>query len=1104
MKTKRFFAVFLCLVMLFNTTSLTVFSTETSQTYTTEYVKVNSVEEIIPNARYIIVGTYTDEITGEVTYHAMGKENRPNDGFRCSYGQDQNGTRHFDISEDKEKITVYSYPTYDPILRVRIRPRDDEGRFYLEVDGKGYLCGYSDSTSDGANGHDLHSCLPIDNYTIGETWWYMRVPTSGDCAGDWQIVNRSRLGNYRGYYYDIIQMGRPYPNSAGQFRAEPVNREDVGELDEDEYIKYTIDKDTNILLYREICTHRSEEVTHKEALEATCDNPGVLEYWYCAGCRKYFSDENMSTGTAIENAVIAPPAHDYDVSGACTVCGATKNTMTFIEYDESSYGSDMDGEMFIFVGFKDGKAYVMGNNTNPDGSREAVEIPVKSNGAITTSSDIAEFFTFEFSVPTGGCSFSPDGGYMSIFGKKIAVYNKSLVKEEGMPEPVRFGDGYFYNWTSDDYIVFDPETLTFKVSDSKTNSIVQYKQVCTHTNIQYVPGTDATCTEQGAVEYWYCDDCYCYFMNNDLEKPVEIYDQSELTKRATSHNFGADGVCTNCGMKRNVYKPITTLEQFDQLSENAYYIIVFKDGDKTYATRVPDTSYPCDADINGNGILDLAEPDNNSNGIPDAVEEYIQTNCLWADVDEDGVITFDEYKEFVGDYDGDEDVDIDDYLMFFEYNVHWEQHMSYEEQAYQSSNFAEVTVADDGTITVVDEGAMEFQMIASGVGGGQPNEDWMLEENGVKDTDRLRAAWIPNYWVANSGTLGYYDEGHFMIQERNYGDREYPGVIDNKNWKISFNVDGTALLVCTWAEYNDTAALQLVKYKGENGDDRMTVVGCYDYLWEDSPIMSNVTSKMPAYLYASEPVYSHVHIWGPWVSDDSSDTHTRRCSAQGCTVLTETLRHTWDNGLQSKAPTCTEPGEMKYTCRDCGAVKVEPIAPTTHVWGDWEINKLDELNTHIRYCSCNESQTEPHVFVDHQCVCGAKDKITVTIMNCDTVITTVEADNVTGVKVEDVPAPEKPKGYVFAGWQTDEGILVEDGMMFVENLVLNPEYFSGDADGDGKIEKDDASTILQYIVGVDKTNVEDQAALDVNKDGKVSVVDSIALLLQIVNQNLFN
>ena len=970
MKYKVLLSLLLCFAMLASVLSLITVSAEESEPYKTEYVKVNSIDEIVPGARYIIVGTYTDD-EGNVTYHAMGKENRPYDGFRYSYAQDQNGAHNFDISEDKSKITVYSYPSYDPILRVRITPRDDEGRFYLQVDGEGYLCGYSKRSSDGANGHDLHSCLPISTSTIGETWWYMRVPTEGDYAGDWQIVNRSRLGDYSGYYYDVIRMGRPYPNIAGQFRAEPVFREDVGSLDEDEYIKYTKDADTNILIYREICTHRSDEVTHKAAVNATCGQPGIMEYWYCAGCRQYFSNEDMTDNTTPGDFVIAPPLHSYNQSGVCTKCGDVKNSLTFIEYDESSYGSDMDGEIFIFVGFKGDKAYVMGNKTNTDGSREAVEVSVKPNGAITTNSETAEFFNFDFNPPTAGVTFSPDNGYMSMVDGKIIVYDKSLATDEGIPEPIKFTSegyqyslGYFYHWSSDYYIVFDPDSLTFKVSDTPSDSIVQYKQVCSHENMYHTPGDEPTCTEQGATEYWYCDDCYCYFMNGDFESPVEIYDQSELNMPATGHKFGPDGICENCSMLRNVYSPITSLDQFDQLSGDAYFIIVFKDGDKTYAARIPDLIYPCDEDLNGNGTPDILEADANFNDFPDIIEEYIDTNWDGCDENEDGVITAEEYKNAVGDYDGDEDIDFYDLVLFFEYNIHWDIHMLYEEEAYATPNFTQVTIAPDGTITIVDEGALEFQMIEGGVWGSQPNEDWMLEEYGIKDTDRLRAAWIPNYWIANGGMLGYYDEGHLMIQERTYGDFEYPGIIDNKNWKISFNPDGTALLISTWADFDDTAALQLIKYTDADGNERMTMIGCYGSQWEYSDIISRATVMLPAYIYACEPVYAtppHTCDFGDW-TDNGDGTHIRICTDATC-GKSETETHDWDNGSVTTKPTCTDDGVKTYICTTCTATKTEAIPELGHSFSSW----ADAGETHSHSCNndgCNATESDPHDWSD--------------------------------------------------------------------------------------------------------------------------------------------
>ena len=802
-----------------------------------------------------------------------------------------------------------------------------------------------------------------------------------------------------------------------------------------------------------------EKVTHMEAIAGDCSKPGRIEFWHCtdSDCGLYFSDALMTQVVAPEDTFTTPGAHSYGADGVCTVCGDKKTTVTFIEYDEHYYSSDMDGELFILVGFSDGKAYVMGNETNADGSRNAVEIPVKANGAIDADSATAEIFAFDWDEAT----FSPDGGYMSMMNGKIVVYDKARVDEDGLPRPMIYSrdgsyydvTGYLLNWTNDWCIVFDAETLTFKVSDTPVDSIVRYKQVCSHENLYHVPGAEATCTEQGAVEYWYCDDCYNYYMNGDLEKPVEIDSETELTKKATGHKFDADGICENCGMKRHVYTQVSTLAEFDALSKDASYIIVFKDleelatvpeigggeggdaipssesgveevipceddgsGDapppsgsgtgvtpdvefsgKTYAAYFPDLNafdQMVSADSDGDGVVDLLETDANANGVPDIIEEYIDTQCDGADADEDGTTTVDEYKQAIGSYDEDEDVDIEDYKLFFSYDIeYWLFEEFWEENAINHPNIVEVIVADDGSITVTDEGAMEFQMMVGGVWGSQPNEDWMLEEYGITENDRLRAAWIPNYWIGASGMMGSYGEEHFKTQERFYGDGEYPGIIDHKNWKISFREDETAWLVDSWTDLEDTGALQLAKYTDSDGNTRMTIVGLPDWQWEYSDIMRNCTALLPAYLYASEPTYAvppHECQWGDWKPDDSGRTHTRSCTVENCNKTqtedhdfskwsssdeyvhtrscsvcgySEQDEHTFDSGTVEIEPTCFNTGRMIYHCTagDCDASYTEEIPVSNHRWGNWQDSGNGEA--HSRTCQnedCTARQVDLH------------------------------------------------------------------------------------------------------------------------------------------------
>lgn len=112
----------------------------------------------------------------------------------------------------------------------------------------------------------------------------------------------------------------------------------------------------------------------------------------------------------------------------------------------------------------------------------------------------------------------------------------------------------------------------------------------------------------------------------------------------------------------------------------------------------------------------------------------------------------------------------------------------------------------------------------------------------------------------------------------------------------------------------------------------------------------------------TEPVdkLEHVHSWSDWV-DNKDGTHSRSCRCNA----SETNDCTYDNGVVTEQPTHVEKGIKTYTCTACGHTYDEEIPVLTdHAWGEWVVNKVDEQNTHIRFCVCNESQTAPHNFDD--------------------------------------------------------------------------------------------------------------------------------------------
>ncbi len=834
-----------------------------------------------------------------------------------------------------------------------------------------------------------------DTYTHSTTCIYCGKTITDDCVWDRGVWSYVSSGVYElkftctickavkisdvDYHTHTYGTYTPFVDKYGQFKHEGFCTYDGCEASTEEYCSNSLSNEyhkTPTLLVRDCtkcgqCATTTEieagTSTHFEAKTATCCTPGNIEYYNCGHCNQYYADESFTTKLSPTDVFTTPTAHNYDADGVCTVCGNKEQNLSFFELDEFPY--DYHEYNCIIVGkTEDGTMYVLGNETT-DGKRNAVEITsdkIDENGNIRISSADAEYLLYD----NMNSAFVVDGGYLSLLNGEIYVYDTARKSDANISIPAEYqvedyydesGLGYMQAYISGKYaerefLIFNEETLKFEVSDTQVSSLYLYVEQCEHQSMSHNKAVAATCTEQGVIEYWYCGKCHEYYSNAQgtalLEIPEDVYSVDEyLTQPALGHNYNNKDICENCGIKRPVYKQVSTLEDFDKLSDKASYIIVIKDGDKTYAASLPNMQNPCDTDSDGDGIVDAIEIDENGNTIPDCFE-VMYNNWGMGDYNGDEVIDENDYKEWIGDLNEDGKIAVEDYIIFLEYN-YWDISYYYEEAAMSVDNFVEVNISADGSITVVDEGAMEFQMMISGVWGGQPpidggyESDW--EYYDILDTERIRAAWVPNLWIANSGLMGSYSEDHFMTQYRIYGDSEYPGIIDNKNWKISFNEDGTACLVSTWADLNDSAALQFVKYTDADGNENMTIVGLYGDQWEYSDIMLNKTASLPVYLFACEAEYDHTHTWGDWTSDDTTDTHTRKCTLDGCPI-TQTENHAWDDGVETQKPTCTTNGVITYTCSVCNATKTQTTNELGHNWSDWE---YDSVDSHVRYCKRN-------------------------------------------------------------------------------------------------------------------------------------------------------
>ena len=140
----------------------------------------------------------------------------------------------------------------------------------------------------------------------------------------------------------------------------------------------------------------------------------------------------------------------------------------------------------------------------------------------------------------------------------------------------------------------------------------------------------------------------------------------------------------------------------------------------------------------------------------------------------------------------------------------------------------------------------------------------------------------------------------------------------------------------------------------------------------DLPEITTYTCKDCGYSYAKEtkPALGHTHKYGAPVADYTSGqafvegkdyTHTATCTGEGtCSQPTKTDKCTFNNGVETKAATCTEPGVKTFTCSGCGGTYTVAIPATGHAWGQWshDAATAEADATHTRVCANDASHKE--------------------------------------------------------------------------------------------------------------------------------------------------
>ena len=258
----------------------------------------------------------------------------------------------------------------------------------------------------------------------------------------------------------------------------------------------------------------SHKINKIEAANADCEIDGNLEYWHCEKCGKNYSDKYAVNEISEEDFVISAAGHD-------------------IEYVDFSYPqNEYEGKISYYHCKKCSKNF-SDKNGEKEITPEDLAKPVKHNLKYTAASPAgceSEGNTEYWYCETCGKYFSDKDGNVEIAEDSIIIPALGHSTKYFVPfsaSCVNSGRiSYWYCERCGKY--FSDKDGNIEIAEGSIT-----KPALGHST-QYYIGKNATCTENGKRNYWYCERCGKYFL--DREGKYET-DEDSLIIYADGHNM---------------------------------------------------------------------------------------------------------------------------------------------------------------------------------------------------------------------------------------------------------------------------------------------------------------------------------------------------------------------------------------------------------------------------------------------------------------------------------------------------------------------------------------------------------------------------------------
>ena len=231
---------------------------------------------------------------------------------------------------------------------------------------------------------------------------------------------------------------------------------------------------------------------HHEAAQATCQSEGNTEYWECAACAKYYSDEAATTEVALADTILAKADHKWEVKYTydkdghwhkCENCDAVTAAESHVSSGEATETTD---EYCTVCGYViTPKKVVKDNQTAPDPAAFDV---IFTNDGSNLKATIKTALT--------GVEYSFDGTTWSSENTTTVAHLVDVTA--------------YIRYAETDELNFS-ETV-FKTVNSGHGTLIHHEAV------------QATCRHDGSTEYWECAACAKFYSDEAATTEVALAD----------------------------------------------------------------------------------------------------------------------------------------------------------------------------------------------------------------------------------------------------------------------------------------------------------------------------------------------------------------------------------------------------------------------------------------------------------------------------------------------------------------------------------------------------------------------------------------------------